>query len=89
MGWFLFYTYYDNLILVINYVSNNKLPKKYMTPDMLGAIINYIFQGENTTNDKNIKYYGEKIRNSVKWVIIQDVSFGHSTPNKTDMYSLC
>lgn len=37
-----------------------------MTPDMLGAIINYIFQGENTINDKNIKYYGEKIRNSVK-----------------------
>ena len=42
------------------------IPQKYReSNDKLGAIVNYVFQGENTTKDQNITKIGQQILNKV------------------------
>ena len=42
------------------------VPTKYRNnEDITGAIINYVFQGENTTKDKNITRIGQQILKKV------------------------
>ena len=40
---------------------NGDIPPAYMNTNSLGAITNYVLQGENTTNDPNIESIGEKV----------------------------
>ena len=37
------------------------IPEKFRNDDKMGAIVNYVFQGENSTGDKEITRIGKQI----------------------------
>ena len=46
---------------VLKYMEKNDIPSKYRDKHNLGAIINYVFQGENSTGDQRISEFGKLI----------------------------
>ena len=46
---------------VFKAIKEGRIPKKYQNEDSIGAIANYVFQGQNTTKDPNIRALGNRV----------------------------